>query len=81
MNDYKTKPIEIVTWKSCMYSSVWLITRVKDGCIYKTEPLGYILTTDKKQFEATFPDTEFGYSYSSVSISRADKISLDVIEI
>lgn len=64
----------IPVWQSFEYVEVFLITQYKDGCVFKTRPLGFAhRSRPKKENE----------EYASIPISlirRKETIELDLME-
>lgn len=67
----KTK---INAWDTYMYVEVYKITQYKDGCVYKTKPIGFAHRDRPKQKDETYA------SLSMKLICGKAEIELDLME-
>ena len=68
----KTK---IPGWKACYYREVYKILQLKDGCIYKTESIGFIHMGDIEKY----PWDKFTLSNIPTRLSKQQEMTLNIL--
>ena len=67
--------IMVKSFEDFRYREVFLITELKDGCVYKTKSIGYIHVKDS----ANYPPDKYVLASLSTSLTKQGNFTLELL--